>query len=229
MATIIPGWNPSPQRQFLTPAVLTSITQVLSATSTAATIAFPASIIAGDLIILVDRAQNTQFSGTLPTDVTPSGFTRVGASLTLNASAGDFFGTRQNLWYKLAAGTETGNLTGMDGTNADKKAMYVFRGNIPATAITVGDAEGSIIDTNPTALNCQASGGVAPLVVIGAYGSSAAIDPRTFSTTKGGEINPDTQLYLAYKIYNSSPADSSIDMDDEGFRNTLQSAYFRMT
>lgn len=174
--------------------------------------------------MFLDRAGN--FSGTPPADVTASGFTRIGSSQSGTSSSG-FFSERQNLWYKLALGTETGALTGMSGT-ANAKAMYVFRGNVPAALITVADVAGQITNANPTAQVVDASGGVAPLIVIGAYGSANAVDPRTFSTTKDGEINPSAFLYLAYKIYNSSPADSSIDMDDEGDVNILQSCYIQM-
>ena len=207
------------------PPVLTTISVFGSATSTSNVIAFPASIIAGDLIVFVDRASNIAFGG-VPTDVTPTGFTRVGSSLSGTSPV--VVGYRQNAWYKLAAGTESGNLTGMDGTGADHKAMYVFRGNVPAAMLTLGDADGTIENTNPASQSCTAGSGVAPLVVFGAYGSSGAVDPRTFSTPKGGEINPSTLLYLAYKIYDSSPANTDIDMDDEGDMNALQSFYIQM-
>jgi hypothetical protein len=205
--------------------VLTTITLFASATSTSNVIAFPANILAGDLIVLLDRAEN-QFIGTIPSDVTPTGFTRIGSSLSLLTSGTS--GTRSNLWYKLAAGTETGNLTGMDGSTFDDKCMYVFRGDVPAKTITVGDAEGTIVDTDPGDLTCSASAGIAPLIMIGAYGSSGTVDPRGFSTTKDGEITASVHGYLAYKIYNSSPADTVISMDDEGSRNNLHSCYLQM-
>lgn len=204
---------------------LTTIVQQASATSTAATINCPADIIAGDLLVMLDRASNNAFGG-VPASVTPSGFTSIG---NISVSASGITGIRQTFWYKLAVGTEASStLTGMDGTATDKKALLVFRGNVPATTLTLVSVGGEATDGNPTAQNVTAGTGVPPLVVLGGYGSQSAVSPRTFSTTKDGEINPDTLLYLAWKIYNSAPADSSIDMDDEGTGNTLQSCYIQM-
>lgn len=218
----LPGWSPG----FIASGALTSITQVGTSTSTGATINFPAGIQAGDLIVLVDRAIGS--FNTLPTDVTPSGFTLIG-TVNQAATGSPFVSVRQNLWYKLATGSESGALTGMDGAGSDHKAMYVFRGNKAASVLTVGSVGGQSTDSDPTAQNVTASSGVAPLVVIGAYGSTGTVDPRTFSTTKDGEINPSVNCYLAYKIYNSAPADSSIDMADEGSGNSLQSCYIQMS
>lgn len=218
----LPGWHPA----FIASSRLTSITQVLSATSTAATINFPAGIQAGDLIVMFDAAFGTVFSGTAPTSVTPTGFT-VARENTGGGAGSPFRVGRFIISYKLATGSETGALTGMDG-DEDFKAMYVFRGNAPATAITLGGAGGNISDGNPTAVTIGANAGTPPLVVIGGYASSGAIDPRTFSTTKDGEINPSTRCYLAYKIYNTGPASTDVDMDDEGATNGVLGCYLAM-
>jgi hypothetical protein len=204
-------------------STLSTITAALSATSTASTITFPGGIIAGDLIVLLDVAST---AGSPPSAVTPSGFTQIGSSITGTS-------TRQTLWLKLAAGTETGNLTGMNGTT-NRKAMYVFRGNVAATAVNSGSVGGQMTAGNPTAQNVTASSGTPPLVVIGAYsvfGSSATVNPRTMSPAKDGEIEAGgagADAWLAYKIYNSSPSDVSVDMDDEFSDNGLQSCYITM-
>jgi hypothetical protein len=193
-----------------------------SATSNAATITGPASIVAGDIIVLLDRAGNT---GSVPGLVTPTGFTSIN-----NVTDGSFY--RQNLSYKVATGTEAGaSITGMSygGAGYTWKAMAVFRASGEVESVSVVDAAGESSGGNPTAQSVSAGSGITPLVVIGAYSTHyATVDPRTFSTTKDGEISPDVSLYLAYKIYNSSPADSSIDMDDEGTNNALQSCYIQV-
>ena len=48
------------------------------------------------------------------------------------------------------------------------------------------------------------------------------------SPAKDGEVANGTTPYLAYKVYNSSPANVSVDMDDEGDGNTLQSCYIEV-
>lgn len=201
-------------------ATLTPVVAQASATSQAQTITAPADIIAGDLLVILDRAENV--SGD-PTSVTPTGFT------TINNAVAAF--VKQNLSYKIAAGTEGGSsITGMVGTEYTRKAMYVFRGGIPITSVTVGSAAGQIISTDPTAQVVAASAGTPPLIVIGGYSvyGAGVVDPRTFSTTKDGEVTPSTDFYLAYKVYNSSPADTTIDMDDEGAENALQSCYLQV-
>jgi hypothetical protein len=200
-------------------ATLAPVVAQASSTSAAQTITAPADIIAGDLLVILDRAENV--SGT-PTSVTPTGFTSINALL----DAGGF--ARQNLSYKIAVGTEgSSTITGMVGTEYTEKAMYVFRGGIPITSVTVGSAAGQGVSTDPTAQVVAASAGTPPLIVIGGYSvyGTGIVDPRTFSTTKNGEINPSTRFYLAYKVYDTSPADTTIDMDDEGAENMLQSCY----
>jgi hypothetical protein len=226
----LPGWNPS----FLMGSRLSSITQFATATSAgSATITAPANILAGDLIVMIDSGSGG-ISGIAPTAVTPTGFTAISTSITTGAYRACFS-------YKLAVGTEGGtSITGMapSGGGGMAKIMMVFRGNKPATTLTVGSPAGQATTGNPTAQNCTAGSGVAPLVVLGAYGAwaglSGLVNPRTFSTTKDAEqeithnaMTDDHDLWLAYKIYNSAPADSSIDMDDEG-TNVLMSAYIQM-
>lgn len=186
-----------------------------TATSTAQTITGPSGIQAGDLLVLLDRATNV--IGT-PATVVPSGFTSIVNTTSANV--------RQIASYKIADGTEaSASLTGMNGDVINAKALYVFRGNVAISAVNVSTPNSEATDGNPASQSVTASGGTPPLIVLGCYGSSGAVDPRTFSTTKDGEINPSTALYLAYKIYNVSPADTSIDMDDEGVNNILQSFY----
>lgn len=194
-----------------------------SNTSTASTIAVPASVAAGDLMVLVDKAYNGGIFA--PFTVLATDFTSI-SNLT---TTGSVF-IRQILSYKLAVGTEGGTtLTGMNGGVGNAKALYVFRRTAAASSLNLSTANEQLTSGDPSAQNVAASGGTPPLVVIGAYGArTETIDPRTFSTTKDGEINPNTTLYLAYKIYNESPSDTSIDMDDEGSVNILQSLYIEM-
>jgi hypothetical protein len=203
--------------------VLTTLTQVLSPTTDSSGAAFtlPVGIQAGDLIINFDFARDAG----LPADATPSGF---GVASSINDGAQ----TRAKLNYKIADGSESGaSVNGLDGT-AEAHLVYVFRGNVPITSAVPTDVEtAGPTDSNPGALTVNASGANPPLIVIGCYGLGlGAIDPRTFSTTKDGEINGGVAntatAFLAYKIYNSSPANTSIDMDDEGSDNTLISCYF---
>ena len=196
---------------------LTSVSFTDSATSTAATITAPASINSGDLLILHDVAHG---GASTPTSVIPSGFTSIVDT--------DITKLKSILSYKIADGTEDGaSLTGMNGSDFNAKGLYQFRGDIPITSVNLSTVNSEATAGNPSSQNVSASGGTSPLIVIGAYGTSnaAGVDPRTFSPAKDGEISGSVEQYLAYKIYNSSPADVSIDMDDEGAANILYSLY----
>lgn len=197
-----------------------AILAVTSATSTAATIAVPSSVMAGDLLVLMDRAENS-LGGGLPATVVPTGFTSA-----INTPQ---FDERQIISAKLADGSDAGStLTGMDGTSADAKLLLVFRRFPAATSISIQDPAGQATDGNPTAQTINASGGNAPLVALAGYSSYGAVSPRTMTPAKQSEISISTRYFLAWKIYDSSPADVSADMDDEGLGNFLQSLYIEM-
>lgn len=195
----------------------TSLTQEGSATSSASTITAPATIQAGDVIFMADKAAG---STSVPATVVPTGFTAI-----VNTSSG--ITERMICSYKIADGSEaSASITGMNGNSSNRKAIYVIRANKAAIAVKPKSVNGQITDGNPTLQTVTASTGIPALVIFGVYGTdSAAISPRTFSTIADGEINPATNFYMAYKIYNSSPANTSIDMDDEGLGNALQSFY----
>jgi hypothetical protein len=221
--SFLPGWYPG---KALMAGALTTIVQQASATSTASTINAPADIIAGDLILLLDRARS---AGSPPTAAIPSGF----ATISDQNITGGLVGTRQIASYKLADGSEASAvLTGMNGssgTTPNLKALLVMRGNVPAASLTVSTPNAQATDANPTGQSVVASAGVVPLVVFGCYGAdNVAVSPRTMSPAKDGEVNPNTNLYLAWLIQNSVPADVSVDMDDEGNKNILQSFYVAM-
>jgi hypothetical protein len=184
------------------------------------TITGPASIQAGDILILHDFAYVS--SGGPPAAAIPSGFTTI---VNLGGSI-----ARSVVSYKIADGSEaSASLSGMPDDEYVAKMLYVFRGNAPATSVNVAGLNQQLTGGDPTSQNVAASGGAVPLLVIGAYGSGGGISPRTFNPAKDGEINGISGLaYLAYKIYNSSPADTAVDMVDEGGENTLVSFYMEV-
>jgi hypothetical protein len=226
---LLPGWFPAAAAAPVEDAGLTTLSQVLSATdNSGAAFTLPVGIQAGDLIVVWDVATGASLPFTaLPTDFTPI------ANVTIST-------TRCILSYKIAVGGESGaSVNGMDGSSGEAKAVYVFRGDIPITAVNVQSVNSQATDGNPTGQTVTASGGAAPLIVIGSYAVftvGGTVNPRTFSPAKDGEISVTNfiggfggDMWLAYKIYNSSPADVSVDMDDEGDRNTLVSCYIECT
>lgn len=209
--SLLPGWFPGAKASGPPP---TSVSFFGSAADNQPSVTAPASIIDGDLMVLWQMATGT------PSPVTPAGFTNL---LTQGS------GTKYMIDVKRANGTEGGaSITGMDGT-VDRKILLVFRGNTPANGFVFSTPTFELNATgDPSAQNVLAAGQPAPLVVFGLYGSASGnIDPRTMSPTKDAEVALSTTMYAAYKIYNASPADVSIDMEDEGTNNTLAGLYAR--
>lgn len=196
-----------------------TVTEFASATSSDATITAPANINAGDIIVLEDRATNIS---TIPTSVVPTGFTSI-SNLGWTAAS---VGIRSVLSYKVADGTEGGStITGMSGNANTQKMLYVFRPNRAPSSVSVGSMHEEYTESAPADQVVTTGSSDVPAIVLAAYGSSGTISPRGFTPAKDGEINSGTSAYLAYKIYNGSPADVTISMEDEGSRNSVQSCY----
>ena len=202
--------------------VLTAVSFFASATAAdgSTNIVAPANIQAGDLIVLLDRVS----TGSVPATVVPSGFTSI-------RNDNDGTAVRMICSYKIAVGTEGGTSIACmpPGIFEDGKALAVFRGNVPINSVTIGSSSGQITNNDPTAQNVVVAAVAPPLIVFGAFVSNTTVDPRSFTPAKDAEINPDTLLYLAWKIYNTAPADTAIDMADEGNGNGLQSFYLKLS
>ena len=200
-------------------ATALTVTSVNATTSTLSTITAPATINAGDVLVLFDTALG---SG-LPTNVVPSGFTQI---VTYTSTE-----VRNTVSYKIAAGTEDGStITGMNGDVANDKVMLRIVPSAAVATVTVGSLTSQITDADPTAQNCTASAGVVPLVVCGWYTADSNISgaTRTFSPAQDAEVNSSVYSYVKYKIYNSSPADTSVDLNDTGFNNAISSFYLQV-
>lgn len=217
-----------------------SIVKQADATSSAETITAPADIQAGDLLVLYDRGYGASGSG-LPATVVPSGFSV--AANTTYSDAVNLIYVRQIISCKIADGSEaSASLSGMPDAEPGTdpyKILLVFRPDVPAASFAVNDASGEATIGNPAAQTITASGGDGPLVVLGAYStvSGGTVDPRTFTVAavaaKDGEVNVSTHSYLAWKIYDSAPADVVVDMEDENaggnHPNILQGLYIELS
>ena len=203
---------------------LSELSFVASSTSTASTITLPAGIQAGDLIVIYDTAASN--NSTVPTSVVPSGFTPA-----LDQDFASSLARRQIVSYKIADGSESSAVVSiMSGTGASSTAALVFRGDAPISSVTPAGFTSQMTDGNPSAQVIPSGSGAVPLVAVAKWhvsGSGTAINPRTMSPSEDGEITiaGSSDYYVKYKIYNSSPADVTVDMDDEGSRNLLSSGY----
>ena len=177
-----------------------------------------------DVALFIDHCGATD----PPTAVTPSGFTNV-----INDSGEAEPGTRAMANWKKLAGSE-GSVTGMNastgGVNPDNnKIGLVFRPSRDFTTLTVSTPQTSgITDANPSSITVDPSADPLASVLIGVAG--VYVGTATFSTASpafDAEINiSDNDLRVGYKIYNTSPASHSIDINDLGSCNWLAGFYF---
>ena len=194
------------------------ITFFASANSTTSTVTWPASVATGDIAVLIDHGLN--LFGT-PTDVAASGFTNIAAS-----TYSDSFKRIKSYW-KICTGSETGSLSCVNGNQQNGKVLLVFRptgGTV--TTVTPTDAFIESQDYNIPAQTITASGGTPPLIVIGATIGQATTAFSTASPAFDATVaTGTTRLIVGYKMYNSSPADHTIDLNDVGIGNALRSVY----
>jgi len=207
---MLPGWNPG----FIVPRLLRSLAQQATTSAGATSLTCP-TVAKGDLIVVLSYATGSAAF------VTPTGFTPLVQSV-LGA-------VRQALSAKVADGTESGTtINGMTGSGFGM-VLVTLRPDTPLVSFVLASPQGELTDGNPVAQNVTSGAGPAPLIVIGAYGSLGVVNPRTFSPAKDGEVLLGTgTMYIAWKNYFNSQVDVSIDMDDEGNGNALQSCYLRL-
>lgn len=221
-----------PDRKLIVPAIsfissgrfggaapATSITFITSTTSGGSTITAPATVNPGDLLVLWDVAVNV---AGIPASVIPSGFT----------SISDFTdaATRRGVTsFKLCDGSEdSASLTIMNGTNNNTSVLAQFRGNNQITVATSGSPAGQFTAVDPTAQVITSGSGTPPLIVFGFYFQSLSVTARSFSTTEDATVPADSNntANIKYKIYNSSPANTTVDEGDGG-TNALASCYIQ--
>ncbi len=204
---------------------LVALSLFASSTSDAsADITLPANIISGDLILLVDYAHGTS------TKVIPSLYNEI-----ITSFVDVTFDSRVTCSYKISTGSDSSAVvTGQNGSTDNSKIALVFRAASAISAVNFGTPNQEGTGGNPALQTVLAGAESAPLIVIGVYAAPdvASIATRTFSTTADGEVNElvgDDALYVKYKLYDASPANTDVDMDDNGAANILQSFFLELT
>ena len=190
--------------------------------ATSATVTISADSKPGDLIVLNYHTDNSNY---LPANEDPLDFTSIGYFFISPATPA----SKMSISAKLADDGDPGRDIYIDGGNAsDNISLFEFRGNNRIKSFAAQDYAEEGAAGNPAAQVCNASLGAVPLIVLGAYGNESNVTTSTFSTTADGTLDT-VELISKYKIYNSSPADTTIDMDDDGARNMLASCYIEVS
>lgn len=208
---------------FVAPPSL-SLSFVTSALSGTQNITIPASAAEGDIAILFDMALNFAGGGA-PAEVVPAGFTKpTGGSFTL---LGSTYAIRETISYKVLGASDPGSsVTGQLGGVYNSKIMLVFRPSDTLTGTTLADLATEGTESDPAQQTVNASGGTAPLLVLASYASEGAGGTDTFSPAADAQVVDGSDiLRVSYRIDNTSPSDTDVDMGDEG-HNMLASFYF---
>lgn len=179
----LPGWHPG----FFAAGSANDVLDFVDFTfSSAATIAHPASVLAGDLLFIVHCGSDED--ATAPAQVTPSGYTLLG---TATDSSGGV-SLRLSVHYKVAAGTEGGtsvNVINGNNTyispNQQSFCLQYRRDPTPIASINVVDlSQAADIDAALLDETITASAGAAPLIAIAA----GQVNPFDFSTGNADSI-----------------------------------------
>lgn len=195
-----------------------TFTFIGSCTSTTSSLDFSAlsagTVTAGDLLVYIDGAQ----SGSAPTSVIPSAFTN-----GIDTAGSTFRGMVSG---KKAAGGE-GVITGMNGATSNSKAGWVFRPSTAFTSFSMLDTASEVAVGDPASQSCDPSAETTAAIVVGvadSFGGTGAF--ATFSPAADGTVTTsNNDMVAGYKIYNTSPQATTIDMADLGL-NWLASLYF---
>lgn len=219
-ASFMPGAFPCAAGIVAAPGGLGSLSFVDEAVSLSSSVTAPATVNAGDLFVMSNCALYA------PAAV-PTGFTQIGTTLSADLT--------NVVSYKITDGTEdSSTITGMSGAyGINYITLQQFRATgTPISSVTVQDNAQQVTAGDPTGQTCNASGGTVPLIVIGMYAAAAGpIGTRSFSPAADGETSATdglAELYQKYKLYDTSPADHTIDSGDNGFENFLRSFYLEL-
>lgn len=116
---------------------------------------------------------------------------------------------------------------------AEDKVLLVFRYTGGVSAVSVEDWALKATQSNPAAQTANANGQTSPLIVFGVCGMMGTGTPEfNGSTTPAFDAEiatSDSDLLVRYKIYNSSPVDHTVDMDDLGSHLILGSGYIEIS
>jgi hypothetical protein len=160
----------------------------------------------GDLILIVEQAYNSDT--TIPAGVTPSGFTQIGSSAT--GLQGNI-GARVNAFYKVSTGSEA-NVTAMAPNLEHDLMALVFRTTNSWAATPASGYQVSLVLAGSAGpLTISNPGGVCAFV--GHDGSSSSVQLWSSTPAEDAQIynSTGTSQTAAYKIYNSSPANVTIN------------------
>lgn len=192
-----------------------SLSYRTSATSTSSSITIPSGAEVGDIAVLFDFAGSS--NTTIPTSVVPSGFTSAS-----NKSSSTTAGTRAIVSYKkLVSGDPGASITGMNGGLFNTKRILIFSPSSPISTIMLGDVQETITDSAPAEQTVSSDD--PPYLVIGAA-STRSYTPSWTAAWYDDSFSQ-TRTLFAYKLFNASFDDVSIDFTAGGYSHACIQAF----
>lgn len=171
-----------------------------------------------DEIVVVMHAAYDSFN--TPSSLIPSGWSSCGSSFATSATLGG----RMTCAGRRVKSSDTSTVN-FSGSGNSKDFIVGLRFTPPPSAV-IEQINSQVSTGNPTSQTKSVSTETDPLVVLGAYtimrnSSTNLMLTDTFSPSADGDIDvavsgSTIRSRLAYKIYNSSPANVTIDLDDDG-------------
>lgn len=159
-----------------------------------------------------------------------SGSTDAGWTLALYAQSGSG-ATRLYCAFKILDGSEADQTYyNYNGSPSNKAVLLVFRGDSPIRMASAHDAVGEVLDGDPATQICDAGDGSSPLVVLGVWatGTSGLGDTRVFTPSPDATVGVGSTVTheVKYKVYNSAPADTTVDIGDWGALITAMGSFY---
>lgn len=182
-------------------------------------ITIPAAASVGDIAVLFDMAFQTSGS---PTSVTPTGWTKLAET-----AAGNLRGIAS--YRQLTSGQPGSTITGMNGSERDRKIMCVIHPKYTVNTITPGGWLVRVSTGDPTAISVTSGSASTNLVVFGfAVGQntvSLSFSPSATSTKTSGDA-----LKAGYKLYTGpdTTANVTVDTGSAGDSVGLAAGYLRL-
>ncbi len=115
------------------------------------------------------------------------------------------------------------------------KALAVLRGDVPIMSAGMSTPQTrGLTNSDPASISVTASGGQAPLCVLGFYCCSEGdVNPRTFTPAKDAEIFGTAfsrnMVYIAWRFDAAVGQNTTIDMVNNGGQNGLIGCYLELT
>jgi hypothetical protein len=195
------------------------------------TIAMPTGAQAGDIVFVIDRLTGTGNIAAFRTPLTSGGLSFTEHQTTSAGSASTFMGARISSRVLTAGNLGTiSNLINNVTSTAHRTIAVLFRPNSAITSTTYTTTGGESTTGNPAVQTVSVSSQPQAAMAMAVYTAQSAIDPRTSGISMNELADSGvTTFYVKYKLYISgeSRTNFTVDMDDEGVANLLQSFYVK--